>query len=323
MNEPFLKKYQPQKYKDLSIEKEFVQLLQSLINMDNLNVMLIGNNGCGKTTIINATIKEYYGTPNIPTNNVLYINNLQEQGIQYHRTELRTFCQTSSEICNKKKFIVMDDIDLINSQSQQVIRNCIDKFSHNVHFISSCSNTQKVIDSIQSRCILIKIKPISKINLKKIYLNIKKREKLKITEEAEEFILTICNNSIRVLINYMEKFNLIKQEITLKEAKEICTNISFYEFETFTNNWYVKKNYNESLNQIYKIFDKGYSVMDILDCYFTFVKMTDLLEEDLKYKIVKLICKYITIFNTVHESEIELALFTHDLINIQSTYKYS
>lgn len=321
MNEPFLKKYQPQKYKDLSIEKEFVQLLQSLINMDNLNVMLIGNNGCGKTTIINATIKEYYGTPNIPTNNVLYINNLQEQGIQYHRTELRTFCQTSSEIYNKKKFIVMDDIDLINSQSQQVIRNCIDKFSHNVHFISSCSNTQKVIDSIQSRCILMKIKPISKMNLKKIYLNIKKRENLKITEEAEEFILTICNNSIRVLINYMEKFNLIKEQITLKEAKEICTNISFYEFETFTNNWYVKKNYNESLNQIYKIFDKGYSVMDILDCYFTFVKMTELLEEDLKYKIVKLICKYITIFNTVHESEIELALFTHDLINIQSTYK--
>ena len=315
MNEPFLKKYQPKKYRDLAIEKEFIQLLQSLISMDNLNVLFIGNNGCGKTTIINATIREYYGTDKIPNDNVLYINNLQEQGIQYHRTELRTFCQTASTISGKKKFIVMDDIDLINSQSQQVFRNCIDKFSHNVNFISSCSNTQKVIDSIQSRCILVKIKPISKQYLKKIYHRIEKKEKLNISKDAREFILTICNNSIRVLINYMEKFNLINEEITIKEAKSICTNISFYEFESFTNKWYVDREYAPALQQIYKIFDKGYSVMDILDCYFTFIKMTDILDENLKYKIIKLICKYITIFNTIHESEIELTLFTYDLIN--------
>lgn len=315
MNEPFLKKYQPKKYRDLAIEKEFIQLLQSLISMDNLNVLFIGNNGCGKTTIINATIREYYDTDKIPNDNVLYINNLQEQGIQYHRTELRTFCQTASTISGKKKFIVMDDIDLINSQSQQVFRNCIDKFSHNVNFISSCSNTQKVIDSIQSRCILVKIKPISKQYLKKIYHKIEKKEKLNISKDAREFILTICNNSIRVLINYMEKFNLINEEITIKEAKSICTNISFYEFESFTNKWYVDRDYSSALKQIYKIFDKGYSVMDILDCYFTFIKMTDLLDENLKYKIIKLICKYITIFNTIHESEIELTLFTYDLIN--------
>jgi len=315
MNEPFLKKYQPKKYKDLAIEKEFIQLLQSLISMDNLNVLFIGNNGCGKTTIINATIREYYGTDKIPNDNVLYINNLQEQGIQYHRTELRTFCQTASTISGKKKFIVMDDIDLINSQSQQVFRNCIDKFSHNVNFISSCSNTQKVIDSIQSRCILVKIKPISKQYLKKIYHKIERKEKLNISKDAREFILTICNNSIRVLINYMEKFNLINEEITIKEAKSICTNISFYEFESFTNKWYEDRDYSSALKQIYKIFDKGYSVMDILDCYFTFIKMTDLLDENLKYKIIKLICKYITIFNTIHESEIELTLFTYDLIN--------
>ena len=114
----------------------------------------------------------------------------------------------------------------------------------------------------------------------------------------------------------MEKFNLINEEITIKEAKSICTNISFYEFESYTKKWYINKNYKGAIDQIYKIFDKGYSVMDILDCYFTFIKMTDLLDENLKYKIIKLICKYITIFNTIHESEIELALFTYDLFNL-------
>ena len=314
MNKPFLKKYQPKKYKELAIEKEFIQLLSSLIEMDNLNVLLIGNNGCGKTTIIDATIREYYKLEEVPHQNVLYINNLQEQGIQYYRTELKTFCQTTSYIPNKKKFIIIDDIDLINGQSQQVFRNCIDKYSHNVHFLSSCSNTQKVIDSIQSRSILIKIKPISITHLKKIYKKIQKKEQLRITPGARDFILTICNNSIRVLINYMEKFKLLDKIITLNEAKNICTNISFYEFEKYTNLWYKEKNIRGAINQIFKIYDKGYSVMDILDSYFTFVKLTDILSEKYKYEIIKLICRYITIFNTVHESEIELALFTGDLI---------
>ena len=44
--------------------------------------------------------------------------------------------------------------------------------------------------------------------------------------------------------------------------------------------------------------------------------MTHLLTEDEKYKIIPYICKYITIFHNIHEDEIELALFTNNLITI-------
>ena len=316
MNTPFLKKYQPQFYKDFTIDKEYIELLNTLKNMDNLNILLVGNSGCGKTSLLHASIREYYQQQKIPKNNVLYINNLKEQGIQYYRTEVKTFCQTPSLIHGKKKFIILDDIDLINDQSQQVFRNCIDKYSHNVHFLASCSNTQKVIDSIQSRCTIIKIKPIHKQFLKKIFNKIKKAEKLSIDTKAEEFILNICNNSIRLLINYMEKFKLLNSVITERKVKEICTNISFYEFEKFTEEWYINKNLQYSIKIIYSIHKKGYSVMDILDSYFTFVKITNLLPEIIKYKVIILILKYIAIFHTLHENEIELALFTNQLVKL-------
>jgi hypothetical protein len=64
------------------------------------------------------------------------------------------------------------------------------------------------------------------------------------------------------------------------------------------------------------IYDQGYSVMDILDNYFTFVKITSLIDEDLKYEIIPFICKYITVFHNIHEDEIELALFTNNLVNL-------
>ena len=64
------------------------------------------------------------------------------------------------------------------------------------------------------------------------------------------------------------------------------------------------------------MYDKGYSVMDILDNYFLFVKNTDIISEDEKYEVIPIICKYITVFHNIHEDEIELALFTNNLSKI-------
>jgi replication factor C subunit 2/4 len=316
MNNSFLKKYQPIFYKDFTIDKEYINLLKMLIEMDNLNILLIGDTGCGKTSLLQATIREYYETKNYSSDNILYINNLKEQGIQYYRNEVKTFCQTSSSILNKKKFIVLDDIDNINEQSQQVFRNCIDKYSHNVNFISSCLNSQKVIESIQSRCTILKIKPLPKTLLLKILNKIKNNEKIDITEKASEFILNISNNSIRQIINYMEKFKILNIKITYDKVKQICTNINFHDFENYTNLWHKEKKIHKAIQLINSIYKKGYSVMDILDCYFTFIKFYNI-DENLKYKIIKIICKYITIFHNIHEDKIELSLFTYDLTQIK------
>jgi replication factor C subunit 2/4 len=312
----FINKFQPLYFKDFEVDEKMVQILNTLIDMNNLNILFIGDMGCGKTSILNALIREYYnGTKDKQyADNVLHINNLKEQGINYYRNDVKTFCQTCSIIKNKKKIVVLDDIDLINEQSQQVFRNCIDKFSHNVHFISSCSNIQKVIESLQSRFTVIKIKPLQRNNLAKIMRKIKDAENIEINEEAENFILDICNNTVKILINYMEKFKLLAVPVTLDLANAVCTNISFFSFQKYTE-CLKCRNLVEAIQLIYSIYDKGYSVMDILDNYFLFVKTTNVLTEDEKYMITPIVCKYITVFHNIHEDEIELALFTNNLIN--------
>ncbi|NDA89865.1 MAG: AAA family ATPase [Alphaproteobacteria bacterium] len=312
----FINKFQPLYFKDFEVDEEMVQILKTLIDMNNLNILFIGDMGCGKTSILNALIREYYNgiSDKQYADNILQINNLKEQGINYYRNDVKTFCQTCSIIKNKKKIVVLDDIDLINEQSQQVFRNCIDKFSHNVHFISSCSNIQKVIESLQSRFTIIKIKPLQRNNLAKIMKKIKFAENIEISEDAENFILDICNNTVKILINYMEKFKLLSVPVTFELVNNVCTNISFFSFQKYTEHL-KDKNLVEAIKLIYSIYDKGYSVMDILDNYFLFIKTTNMLTEDEKYMITPFICKYITIFHNIHEDEIELALFTNNLIN--------
>ena len=313
----FVNKYQPLIFNDFGIDEEIIKILKTLILMDNLNILLIGDVASGKTSLLNSLIREYYigHNPKEYEDNIMYINNLKEQGINYYRNDVKTFCQTCSAIKGKKKFVVLDDIDLINEQSQQVFRNCIDKFSHNVHFISSCSNIQKVIESIQSRLTIIKIKPLQKEQLFKIIGKIKACENISMDADAEEFIVNISNKTVKILINYMEKFKLVNEHITFNLAVKLCSNISFITFEDYTN-LIKNKKINESIKLIYEIYDKGYSVMDILDNYFLFVKNTDILDETEKYNVIPIICKYITIFHNIHEDEIELALFTNNLIAI-------
>ena len=315
----FVHKYQPVCFKDFGENNEVIKVIQTLILIDNLNILLIGDMASGKTSLLNTIIKEYYTgfSSKVYEENVLYINSLKEQGINYYRTDVKTFCQTCSNIKNKKKIIVLDDIDLINEQSQQVFRNCIDKYSHNVHFISSCSNIQKVIESLQSRFTIIKIKQIQRENLISIINNIKITENIEIDEDAQDFIINISNNTIKIIINYMEKFKLLHEKITLNLAVQLCSNISFFIFEEYTK-LVLDKKFKESIHLIYEIFDKGYSVMDILDNYFIFVKNTTILTEEQKYKIIPFICKYISIFHNIHEDEIELSLFTNNLINTLS-----
>ena len=43
-----------------------------------------------------------------------------------------------------------------------------------------------------------------------------------------------------------------------------------------------------------------------------------ILTEEQKYNIIPIICKYITIFHNIHEDEIELSLFTNNIIEILS-----
>ena len=315
MHQPILYKYEPQLLKDFDHDKKTLDFIKAMIEINNLNMLLLGSSGTGKTVLLNAIVNEYYnGTIN--KDNILYINNLNEQGISYYRNEMKIFCQSSSLIKNKKKLIIIDDLDTINDQGQQVFRSTLDKYSNNVHCIASCSNMLKVIDSIQSRMNIIKIMPLHSDKLCNIIQHICTSECIHITPEVEQYIISLSNNSIRVISNYLEKFKLIDTEITLDLAINMCTNISFKEFDLYTTFCKRDKDTKKAIKILYTIFERGYSVMDILDNLYIYIKTTAILTEEEKYKIIPYICKYITVFNTIHEDEIELTLFTSNIINI-------
>jgi DNA polymerase III delta prime subunit len=317
-NITFINKYKPYYIDQFCLNEKLISVIKLLLEINNLNILFVGNSSSGKTTLLYALIREYYGldkNASLPENNILFINNLKEQGIQYFRNEMKTFCQSHSSIFGKKKLVILDDIDNINEQSQQVFRNYIDKYSHNIHFISVCSNIQKVIESIQSRLQIIKISPPSNEQINNIMNKIIEQEQMVIDDESKEYLLMITNGSIRNVINYLEKMHILGEPINIDLCKKICSNISFQEFEKYILLLKNKK-ITDAIQTLYYIYDYGYSVIDILDYFFTFIKITHILDEETKYRVIPFLCKYITIFHNIHEDCIELALFTNNLSKI-------
>jgi DNA polymerase III delta prime subunit len=268
--------------------------------------------------MLHALIREYYGLKQddpFPENNILFVNNLKEQGIQYFRNEMKTFCQTHTAIYGKKKLVIIDDLDNINEQSQQVFRNYIDKYRHNIHFIAVCTNLQKVIESIQSKLHILRISIPTPEQVMEVLNNIVQKENITIDEESKDYLIVISGGSIRILINFLEKIYILGEPVDLDLCKRICSSISIQEFETYLK--HIQNNdILSAIEVLYRIYDFGYSVIDILDYFFSFIKTTNLLDEETKYRIIPYLCKYITIFHNIHEDGIELALLTNNLQKI-------
>lgn len=292
--------------------------LRTFLDIDDINILCVGNEHCGKTTLLNILIREYYQlgpTDPIPETDIMFVNNLKEQGISFFRSEMKTHSQSTCSIFGKKKMIIIDDIDFINEQNQQTFRNYIDKYKHNVHFISVCSNVQKVIESFQSRVYIIKLEPPTHDQLNSLLCKICTNENISISEEAVQFLLQYCKKSFRLLINQLEKFYIIGRHIDYPMCIQLCTEINT---DYFTK-WLAclrNSDLNSAIHILYDLHDFGYSVVDIYDYLFHFIKSTSLLVDDDKYSIIPLFCKYITIFHTVHEDIIELAVFTKDVYYI-------
>lgn len=311
-------KYLPKNFHEFEIDSNIVQCLTRLTACDNLNILLISRPGCGKTSLINTIVKTYFDKHPKTNENILTVNSVKEQGVSFYRGDVKTFCQSLPTIPGKKRVVILDDIDMINEQSQQLFRTCIDQFSKRVHFIASATDPQKVIESLQSRLLGINIPPLTKITIKKIANKIISSENIKITDDALEHMINVSHFSARNLINYLEKALLLEKNINLELSEALCTDISWKEFELYIN--YLKKNnFTKSINVLYNLYELGFSVMDILDNFLDFIKQTDIFDQKTLYKIIELLCNHMVHLYDIHSHQIELVFFTRKIIKVISS----
>ena len=87
---PFLIKYKPKNINDYHFDNNIKDLIIQLINTNNINVLFYCSNETGKTSLIQTLVNTYFNDINISeqkniSNNIIILNPLNEQGINYCR----------------------------------------------------------------------------------------------------------------------------------------------------------------------------------------------------------------------------------------------
>lgn len=210
-----VEKYRPQKLEDVVGFNSTFE-----IGEDMPHLLLYGGAGTGKTTVAQIIIKMLNADS-------ITLNASSERGIETVRQKISDFASTQST--NKNiKVVFLDEADHLTSEAQTALRNTMETYSYNTRFIMTCNYLSRIIDPIQSRCILVKFDNIPKNIIINRLKYICDNEGIPYELEAFSRIIDQTGSDMRSAINKVEELksgvfvSKLKNEIRLAESIFNC-----------------------------------------------------------------------------------------------------
>ena len=93
----------------------------------------------------------------------------------------------------------------------------------------------------------------------------------------------------------------------------ISNNLLIDDLNNYFNICFTKE-INKAYNILYLIFNNGYSIIDILDYIYIYLKQNITINSEKKYLIIKILCDYTVNINNNYEDVLILYFLTVDII---------
>ena len=186
-SEAWTEKYRPKKFGEIVGQEEIIKRVKSLTNSMNIpHLLFAGPAGTGKSTLALITVRELFGES--WRENYLELNASDERGIDVVRQKVKDFARTKAMGNVPFKVIFLDEADALTREAQQALRRTMENFTSTCRFILSCNYSSKIIDPIQSRCVMFRFQLLEKKHLKKRVDVIILNEGLSATQEAFDIL---------------------------------------------------------------------------------------------------------------------------------------
>jgi DNA polymerase III delta prime subunit len=216
------------------------------------NIIFHGPSGSGKRTIVNDFIHKIYDNDKEKIKNfTMYVNCAHGKGIKFIRDELKFFAKTHIN-CNGGdifKSIILLNADKLTMDAQSALRRCIELFSHNTRFFIIIEDKYNLLKPILSRFCEIYV-PEPEYNKKIINLykyNIDETFKMREFQEP-----------------HLEKLKKMIEKTTLVKILKV----------------------NDLIILSAKLYEKGYSAMDIIKLLETNRLLVNKITNEKKYELL-------------------------------------
>jgi replication factor C subunit 3/5 len=291
---PWVEKYRPKILDEIYGNDIIKDALKQYLKLKQLpHLLLYGQSGTGKTSIINAYAREAY--KDYYSFMVLQINASEERGIEIIRNKVKNFVVSKSIYKDQPfKLVILDEADSMTLSAQSMLRRIIEDFTENARFCLICNRIKNIDPAIQSRCINFKFATLKPDIIKEKIKLICKYNKINCTEDGLNFINKISKGDMRKAIN-----NLQSLYMSFKKIDENCIS-QFFGYPTKNN-----------IDDIYKIILKN----DLKKSY-------DLINNIIminQYSILELITEFNEyLLNLYLINEIKLDKYTNIILKLKN-----
>ncbi len=288
-NLPFSEKYRPRKAEDLILDKIIATKISSIIkNKDIPNIIFTGKSGVGKTSTIHCIARAIY--PREYHESIIELNASDDRGIKSVHETIINFCKRKVEFKEgfaQHKLLILDEADNITPKAQRLINSIMEKFP-TTRFAFTCNNSSDIIESIQSRCIIIRFtNPPVKDFVHRIKL-ICEHEKIKYEDDALDYIFEVCQRDLRQTLNMLELTYRTYNKISIKNINKIC-DIPSQEILNELLTHITNKDVKEICTMICKFQNQGYYSLDVLLHFIQYIKNNPDISEKQRINLINIL----------------------------------
>jgi replication factor C small subunit len=205
-------KYRPKTFEEVVGQQEIIKRIRSLVQSLNIpHLLFAGPAGIGKSTLALIIVKTLFGQ-NWRTN-YLELNASDERGIDVVRQKVKDFARTKALGQVPFKVIFLDEADALTKEAQQALRRTMENYSNTCRFIMSCNYSSRIIDPIQSRCVIFRFKLLEKKDISSVIQKIAQNESLALEEGIHETLYEAAEGDCRRAINLLQATSSISPNI--------------------------------------------------------------------------------------------------------------
>lgn len=222
----------------------------------------------------------------------LELNASDDRGLEAVRDKIKSFAAQKIPLPEgRHKIIILDEADSMTESAQQALRIIISDYASTTRFALACNDSSKIIEPIQSRCSILRFAKLKNDEIEDRLNSIVTQEGFDSDKGGIQALIETSDGDMRYALNNLQSTVVGFGKVTHDNVYKIV-DIPKPEILKSCFDLCLKYQTDEALNVVDGLINDGYNSYDIINVISKVLQDTTLIEEELKYDILKIISLY-------------------------------